>query len=59
MQKIKIESVLFLFKKQQLTVPRCAAEALGELHATVSLQVLCDMLCHVATDLQGLEVVKV
>lgn len=46
-------------EKQQLAVPCGVAKALDELHATVSLQVLLGMLCHVPTDLQSLEVVKV
>lgn len=47
------------FEQQQLSIPCCAAKALDQLHATVSLQVLSGVLRHVPTDLQVLEVVKV
>jgi len=46
-------------EKEQLAVPRGAAEALDELHAAVSLQVLPGVLGDVPPDLQALEVVKV
>lgn len=52
-------SVSSPFKEQQLAVPCGAAEALDELHATVSLQMLSCMRCYVPSDLQGLKVVKV
>lgn len=47
------------FEEQQLSVPGGAAEALDELHATVSLQMLPGLFCYVPADLQALEVVKV
>lgn len=46
-------------EEQQFTVPRCAAEAPDELHATAVLEVLPGVFRHVPADLQGLEVVKV
>ena len=46
-------------EQQQLSVPHGAAEALDELHAALSLQVLPDMFRYVPVDLQGLEAVKV